>query len=611
MNMWAAVFGVALPLCLNSTAHAAAVHVPDKVHSQVKHAAARLQEQLNTLAEVPADARVVVTIAKGSVPECGEEGFAIRSSSAMEIQIRANSDAGAANGIYRLLMTIRTRQMTNPFGEKWDLTESPQWAQRRVAVTSYTFDLTKITPDTWTFADWKQHIDFIREFNINYLSIMNLHLYHPDLPETYGNKWRFDVYKQVIAYAHELGMKVSVMSCYNQVPAAVFWQRPEWRTTAIPGYFGQALCWSKAKDEIMKYQRYAIDYLDGLDGIELMVTEPLGWCMCEQCSSDPAAVYVDAVKEFGKALRKNNPNGNVVFWNWLLGYLPGLAGIYPPAPLKNASDIEPKVLRDMPDDTIFLDLSRNQMRKALRWQADLPGQIEVLKVAADQGFRTINFMFFMDREFGMVDRLSIFPRPFLDFTVDEFEYTKTLPVTGVSSYRLAPPGRFLSDFFFMRKSWNPDLTRDQLVDEAAAYLTSNSDGKKKIGAAIGKIELYWHKRDRSDLIAARDSFNNVASDGATLELARVRDGLVMLAMIDDYARAVKEIENARKARKETAELERARDAKLLAVYQTMKQYPLYQGFTSDGFWEPRAVVLLLRPHLDVWADYINNKGYYD
>ena len=611
MNVSSLIVGTVLVvtsviLSHETRAYATVVRLPERVHSQVKHAASRLEQYLGTLPEIPAEAAVVVRAGEDSVPEAGDEGYTIRSSSPETIEISANTDTGAANGIYSLMMAVRTRQLANPFAESWNMTEAPRWTQRRVAVASYLMGLTKMTPDTWTFADWKDYIDFIRQFNVNYVSIMNLHLYHPDVGESYRNKWRFDVYKRVIEYAHEQGMKVSLMSCYNQVPASVFWQHPEWRTDAVPGYFGHALCWSKAKDEIMKYHRYLIEYLDGLDAVELMVTEFLGWCMCGQCSSDVAAVYVDAVKEFGNALRQKNPDGEVVFWNWLLGYLPGLGGLFP-----NVGDAQTKVLRDMPRDVVFLDLSKNQMRRALRWPVDKPGQIEIHQVAPEQGRRTINFMFFMDREFGMVDNLSIFPRPFLDLTVDEYEYTKSLPVTGVSSYRLAPPGRFLSDFFFMRKSWNPDLTREQLVDEAAAFLTSNSEDRRRIAAAIEKIEQYWHKRDRDDLLSARDAFVEVGKNGGSTHFARIRDALVILAMVDDYARTVKEIEDARKAKKDSTKLERNRDAQLFAVYAAMKEYPIYQGFTSDGFWEPRAALLLLRPRMDMWANYINNKGYYD
>jgi len=593
-------------------AAAAVVRVEANVHSQVKTAASRLEEYLSTLSKLPPEARVVVAIAKGSVPEAGDEGYAIRSASDTTIQVAANTAAGAANGIYGMMMAARTRQLPNPFAEKWNVTESPRWQDRRVAVASYVMGMTRLTPDMWTFPDWKEYIDFIRQFNINRLTIMGLHMYHPDVPETYQNQWRLDNYKRVIAYAHEQGMKVNLLTCYNQAPAALYWLHPEWRTAPIPGYFGQALCWSKAKDVILKYLSYSIDYLEGLDGVEVMVTEPLGWCLCDGCRPDIAAVWIDAVKELRTVLRKNNPDGEIVFWNWLLGYLPALKGVYPPTTkVENLGELQRTVLHEMPRDVMFIDLSRNQLRISHGEKVDAPELIEILEAGPKQGYRTINYMFFMDREFGMLDRASIFPKPFLDMTVDEFEYTKSMPVSGVCSYRLAPPGRFLSDFFFMRKAWNPDLTREQLLDEAAGYLTPNAEHKRKIAGAIEKIERYWHDRKRDDLLAARDTFESVAQTAAGKDLLRIRDGLVILAMVDDYARTAKEFEDVQKQSPELMALLQRREEKLIGVYLALKQYPLYQGLTTEGFWEPRSVTMLVRPNMDMWANYINYKKYYD
>jgi hypothetical protein len=599
-----------------SRADSPIVKVPGGVHSQVVHAAARLESCLQALSGTPSDATVLLAIKDKALAQVGNEGFQIRSVSPTRIEILANTDAGATNGIYALLMAVRKRQLAHPFAENWDLQETPRWPQRRVAVACYVMGLTKMTPETWTFDEWRSYIDLLRLFNINYLSIMNLHLYHPDVPDSYRTKWRIDVYRQVIDYAHEQGMKVSLMFQYNAVPLAVFWEHPEWRGEPLRGYFGCTLSWPKAKTTIMKYATFMMDYLAGLDGIEVMVTEPLGWCLSDEFVSDPAAVFLDAVREYRAAFRERNPQGDVIFWNWLLGHMPGLTAQFgrgwgmPPKLLEKLPEVEPRILREMPKDVFFLDLSSNQMNKVLRWGGDASKQIEVLQDAPEKGFQTINFMFFMDREFGMVDHCNIFPKPFLDLTVDEYEYTKTVPVIGVSSYRLAPPGQFLSDFFFMRKSWNPDLTRQQLVDEAAGFLTSNSRDKQTITDAIEALERYWLNRDRQDLLSSRDAFQKV-TEGECIERDRTRDGLVVLATVDDYARAVRRIEQAKKAGQEETALETERDAKLLACFSTMKQYPLFQGFTSEGIWEGRAIKTLLRPHMEMWANYINHGGYYD
>jgi len=91
----------------------------------------------------------------------------------------------------------------------------------------------------------------------------------------------------------------------------------------------------------------------------------------------------------------------------------------------------------------------------------------------------------------------------------------------------------------------------------------------------------------------------------------VRDGLVILAMIDEYARSAKDVEAALEAGGGARALMKVRDDKLLDVYQTLKEYPIYQGLTTDGIWEPRAIAMLLRPRMEMWARTLNHKGYYE
>ena len=606
--------GVAMFL-VSFSRHACAVMVNTPPHSgsPLKDAADRLSAYLGSALDAPAAGRVLATFRPGAAPNAGEQGYGIRSVSPEMIEIAANTEQGAANGLYGLIMAARTQGDANPFRRKWDLLETPRWPIRRVSVAAFHMGLSRMTPDTWTFGEWKAYIDFLRQFNINYLSIMNLHLYHPEVPESLPNKWRFDVYREVIAYAHTQGMKVSLMTCFNQTPPAVFWAHPEWRTRALPGYFGHALCWSKAKEAILKYQRWMLEYLEGLDGLELMVTELLDWCACEKCLADPAGVVIDAVREYRQAFRAINPDGDVILWNWMLGCLPGLKSVFgqfmPEQLFSQVPLMQPRVLNEIPEDVLLLDLSLNQVRKSLRWPLDDPQVIEIHEVGPKRGRRTINFMFFMDREFGILDTAAVFPKPFLDLTMDEFEYTKQLPVEGISSYRLAPPGRFLSDFFFLRKSWKPDLTREALVAEAAGYLAPHAD-RGRVAGAIEQIERYWHKRERTDLLEACATLKEAAAQARSpsSELTHLCEGLEILALVDDYARTVREMEDAAPG---AQGIGAAREAKLLACYAAMKQYSQFQGFTSDGFWEPRAVRLLLQPHMDLWAAYINHRHYYD
>ena len=68
-------------------------------HSQVGHAASRLEQQLRTWRDVPRDASVEILVSPDRAGELGDEGFIVRTSSDSQIRIEANADAGAANGI--------------------------------------------------------------------------------------------------------------------------------------------------------------------------------------------------------------------------------------------------------------------------------------------------------------------------------------------------------------------------------------------------------------------------------------------------------------------------------------------------------------------------------
>lgn len=577
------------------------VHTSAGKSNELLTAARRLETALKGCPNAPEKAGITVRLDHSA--ELGEEGYSIRSESPDQITISGATGHGAANGIYALLHDIRAGR-THPFGKQWDLTELPRWAERRVFIASFGMGLSTLTPDTWTADEWKQYIDFCRSFNVNRFTVVQLRHYHPDHPETLKEKIQLDVLREMIRYAHSQGIKVNILVTHNTVPTKVFWDHPEWRTDQIPGYFGHALCWSKASDVTLKYLKANLDYLDELDGVEVMVTEPLGWCLCDQCINSTKEIWVEAVEKIRSIIRSNNPDAEIVFWNWLTGYLPALKGVYPPTDrISDLDQFQPYVLSHMPQDTVFMDVSTHQIRSLYGRQLDTTGLPDVLVEAVNTGHRSVNFLFYSDIEFGMVERLSIFPQPFLDYTIAEMQHTKTLPVSGVCSYRLAPAGRFLSDYFTFRLAWNPDFPRESLLRDVAGFLTKNSKESATVIDAIEAIEAYWNGRRREDLITARDAFTSL--DGLTEEGSGIATGLQVMVKIDEYARIVSRLENEPSAA-ERRGLERERETMLFDVYQTMKQYPLYQGFTSDGYWEPRSIETILRPAMKLWAHHINH-----
>ena len=117
----------------------------------------------------------------------------------------------------------------------------------------------------------------------------------------------------------------------------------------------------------------------------------------------------------------------------------------------------------------------------------------------------------------------------------------------------------------MRMAWNPDIMCEELLEEAAGYPTSNEQDKQAIIDAI------------ESTCVARGAFDAVCQSHPCEELAQIRDDLVIPTMIDHYARSAREVEDAVQGR-DVAELMKVREARIIAVYQSLKEYPIYQGF---------------------------------
>ena len=60
---------------------------------------------------------------------------------------------------------------------------------------------------------------------------------------------------------------------------------------------------------ISTYIHIIADYLEGLDGLEVMFTESLGWCMCNECRNNFKENWVEAFNLITQAFRKNHPEG--------------------------------------------------------------------------------------------------------------------------------------------------------------------------------------------------------------------------------------------------------------------------------------------------------------
>jgi hypothetical protein len=126
-------------------------------------------------------------------PQIGSQGYTIRSANQGEITIRGNDAEGAANGVYTFLRTLMIEHRKDPFSRKWDLEEKPQFAIRGMLVSPYRFGASygfaALSPDRWSFEEWKEYVDFMRLCNMTTLTMGSERMYHPDYPHSWREKW--------------------------------------------------------------------------------------------------------------------------------------------------------------------------------------------------------------------------------------------------------------------------------------------------------------------------------------------------------------------------------------------------------------------------------------
>jgi hypothetical protein len=258
-------------------------------------------------------------------PKIGTQGYTIRSSKEGEITIRGNDAEGAANGAYTFLRTLMIEHRKDPFSRKWEVEEKPQFSIREMQVSPYRFGASygfaALSPDRWSLEEWKEYVDFMRLCNMTTLVMASQRTYHPDYPNSWREKWRYEVWKQVMDYCHDVGLKFNWYISANQVAEQAFWDNPDKRAIQEPGHwYGNGLIWSKGKDIIVKNQKYALEYLRGLDGMEVIYSDGGGMSFDDATGADPAAYFADATRTYMKLMKETGNGSDFVFWNWIMEF---------------------------------------------------------------------------------------------------------------------------------------------------------------------------------------------------------------------------------------------------------------------------------------------------
>ncbi len=152
--------------------------------SPVVHAVQRLSDYTGIpLGQAQANANVLrVELSSTQNARIGAQGYTIHSSSS-GITISANSSDATANGVYTLLRTLMIEHRKDPFSREWNVEERPAFPLRSMQVAPYRFGASygfaALSPDRWSFEQWKQYVDFMRLCNMTNLAMGSARVYDP------------------------------------------------------------------------------------------------------------------------------------------------------------------------------------------------------------------------------------------------------------------------------------------------------------------------------------------------------------------------------------------------------------------------------------------------
>jgi len=583
MGCWSRIaistFSLLLTLATSSRAAAPCISVYANAPTPLRHAVHRLSQYTG----IPEDqasgkeAATYIELNSPQDPEIGAQGYTIRSTNEGGITIRGNTAEGAANGVYTFLRTLMIEHRKDPFSRQWDIEEKPQFSVRVMQVAPYRFGgsygFAALSPDRWSLEEWKAYVDFMRLCNMTTLCMVSGRSYHPDYPNSWREKWRFEVWKQVMDYCHQVGLKFNWMMAPNMVPEQCFWDNPDKRTVADNAWWGSALIWSKAKDLILKNNRFMLEYFRGLDGLELIYTD--GGAHWDE--PDPAGYLADSTRSYMQLMKEVGNDASFVYWNWLLDY-ESKVGTPDALAKKNPKflTVQDDVLPQLPKNVGWLDASMltlvQDFGRNIRSRGNPPLR-EGLLIGKENGFRpVIEFFWYMNPEFSA----NIFPHPFIQRAIQEAQYARDeVGADGAMGYRLAPPCKFIDDYVYFRVTSDPSLTQEQIVNELAGLLCEKPESQAQVKEAIHTLEQFWTSRKLEDIEKAEKLFRELQPIEHSKELQYVSNGVTFLTYVIRMAQP-----RVTPAQKNQLKMQ---------LYQTVKPMYIFQGLTADIVWLPEAV----------------------
>lgn len=569
------------------------IHLHANAPGPVRHGAHRLADYTGlTIGDGDTrDSRIIAELNSSMDPEIGHQGYMITGGvsepgRAADIAIKANHDEGLANGIYTLLRILIINQSRDPFSLKWDICERPHFPIRAMLIAPYrfggSFGLAAMSPDRWSIEEWREYVDLMRLCNMTTLTMGSARMYHPQYPHSEREKWRYETWKEVMDYCHQVGMRFNWFTAPNIVCEQAFWDNPDLRAdSAKANWYGNSLVWSKAKELILENQRFGLEFFAGLDGLELIFTDGGSISFDPETGADPAAYFADATRSYIDLMREAGNDADFVFWNWGLDVWAKV--LIPPDETERYpkyATMQDDIVGLLPKNVAWLDAS---MLTWIQCYAPFikargnPALREHILFGREHGFEpVIDFFWCMNPEFS----INMLPHPSVGRGIQEAHYARDeLRSDGVMGYRLAPACRFADDYIFFRLASDPGMGENQLINEAATLLCSDFGKARQIKAstaetvksvedAIHRLERFWTTHELDDIDASAAGFAASGADAPT-HLEFTRDAAVVLSYVARLAAL----------RRDGDELEYERIS--YELYEKAKDMYVFQGLVAD------------------------------
>jgi hypothetical protein len=558
--------------------------IHENAPSPVRHAVYRLSQYTRIEVDRPSSKRPAIhtELNASPNPRIGAQGYTVRSSDDGLIEIRGNTADGVANGVYTFLRTLMIEHRKDPFSRKWEVEEKPYFPIRMMLVSPYRFGASygfaALSPDRWSLDEWKNYVDFMRLCNITTLTMGSERMYHPDYPQSVREKWRYEVWKDVMDYCHQVGMQFNWFIAPNLVTEQCFWDNPDKRAVQESGaWYGNGLNWSKGKELILKNQKYTLEFFRGLDALEIIFSDGGGFSFDDATGADPAAYFADATRSYIQLMRESGNDAQFVFWNWVLDFCSQV--MLPESVLQKYPKyrtMQDDVIPLLPKNVTWLDASLLTMIQ-VHWTfiqgRNNPPLRESVLIGKESGFKpVIDVFWYMNPEFA----INMFPHPYIQRGIQEAQYARNeLGVDGVMGYRLAPPCKFIDDYVYFRLASDPTLTQEQLVNELAGLLAEKAESRQELKEAINTLELFWTTHKLADIEKAEKLFRELLPRENSKNLQYVSNGVTFLTYVARLAQPG--LTPAQKFKLKTE------------LYMTVKPMYIFQGLTADIVWLPEAV----------------------